>query len=283
MKISKKLYNYRKQNGITQTELGERLGVSAKVVSKWETEESLPSTDVLPVIADCLGVSIDELFDRQTKIETDIYKAVNQHFRFIPSSKASAELQHLISYSIEGIAYKHSEEIGCYKPKVLAEIDNEWLECIKNKDSRPQMYYDNREMLKEFIVNIDNDKLKFVALQIFPNNSFLNILDNYDTYLPILRVLCTKNADKMLKFLYSENAPKQLTVDHLSKNTGVIVDEAEAFLNDLHNIFKDELPSIRRVCIKGEYCNVYPNPVTNKLQLVIASSYFAAENWGGER
>ena len=114
-----------------------------------------------------------------------------------------AELQSLISYSIEGIAYKHSEERGWYKSQILAEIDTEWLELIKNKDPRPQMYYDNRNMLKELIVNVENDNLKFAFLQRFKDDSFTNILNHYNTYLPILKALSAENADKMLKYLFS--------------------------------------------------------------------------------
>ena len=283
MKIAEKIFNYRKEHGITQAALGEMLGVSDKVVSKWETGESLPSTELLPVVADCLGVSIDELFDRKIKTETDICKAANNYFRAVPSENAVAELQSLISYSIEGIAYKHSEERGWYKPQILAEIDTEWLELIKNKDPRPQMYYDNRNMLKELIVNVENDNLKFAFLQRFKDDSFTNILNHYNTYLPILKALSAENADKMLKYLFSNGAPNQLTAAHLSENTGVSVDKSESFLINLHDIFKDNLPSIRQACIEGKHYNVYPNPITSKLQLVIASAYFAAESWGGER
>ena len=70
MKIAEKIFNYRKEHGITQAAFGEMLGVSDKVVSKWETEESLPATEYLPIIADRLGLSIDELFDRKIKTET---------------------------------------------------------------------------------------------------------------------------------------------------------------------------------------------------------------------
>ena len=283
MNISEKLLNFRKENNLTQGELGERIGVSAKVISKWETGESLPATELLPSLADCLDVSVDWLFDRQTRAEYDICKTANAYFRSIPSDAAVSELQSLISYSIEGIAYKHSQERGWYKPEILAEIDSEWLELIKNKDSRPQMHYDNRQMLKELVVNVDNNKLKFVALQSFKDNSFLTVLDRYECYLPLLKALSVDGTDRMLKYLFSDNAPKQLTAEHLSEKTRVSVDKAESFLVTLHGVFKDNLPAIRQACIGGESHTVYPNPATNKLQLLLVASYFAAEDWQGER
>ncbi len=57
------LKKLRKEKGLTQEELAESVGVSAQAVSKWELG-SLPDAALLPVIADVLGVSIDEMFGR---------------------------------------------------------------------------------------------------------------------------------------------------------------------------------------------------------------------------
>ena len=51
----------RKEAGITQSEMGERLGVSAQSVSNWERGESLPDVSLLPDIACMLNCSVDTL------------------------------------------------------------------------------------------------------------------------------------------------------------------------------------------------------------------------------
>lgn len=51
----------RKQKGWTQVELAEKLQVSDKAVSKWEKDDSYPSIEFLPVLAELFGVSIDYL------------------------------------------------------------------------------------------------------------------------------------------------------------------------------------------------------------------------------
>lgn len=51
----------RKEKGITQKELAERLFISDKAVSKWETAASVPSIDLLIPLADELGVTVTEL------------------------------------------------------------------------------------------------------------------------------------------------------------------------------------------------------------------------------
>lgn len=51
----------RKEKGYTQKELAQRLFISDKAVSKWETAASIPDTALLIPLADMLGVSVTEL------------------------------------------------------------------------------------------------------------------------------------------------------------------------------------------------------------------------------
>ena len=51
----------RREKGWTQRELAERLYISDKAVSKWETGESVPDTGKLLPLANALGVSLDWL------------------------------------------------------------------------------------------------------------------------------------------------------------------------------------------------------------------------------
>lgn len=51
----------RKTLGLTQQALADRLFLSNKAVSKWETGQSLPDIDLLQPLADCLQVSVAEL------------------------------------------------------------------------------------------------------------------------------------------------------------------------------------------------------------------------------
>ena len=51
----------RRAAGMTQRELGERLFVSDKTVSRWERDECTPELALIPVIADLFGVTADEL------------------------------------------------------------------------------------------------------------------------------------------------------------------------------------------------------------------------------
>ena len=58
-KVGENIALLRKTKGITQSELGERIGVSFQAVSKWERGETLPDTALLPGLAKILETTID--------------------------------------------------------------------------------------------------------------------------------------------------------------------------------------------------------------------------------
>lgn len=60
-KIAEQIYTLRKAKGLTQNELGERVGVSFQAVSKWERGETLPDITVLPDLARVLETSVDNI------------------------------------------------------------------------------------------------------------------------------------------------------------------------------------------------------------------------------
>ena len=53
----------RESRKLTQSELADRLGVSSKTVSKWETATGLPDISLLQPLAEALGISVIELMN----------------------------------------------------------------------------------------------------------------------------------------------------------------------------------------------------------------------------
>lgn len=62
VKIGKFISECRKEKGLTQQELAERLGLTAKAVSKWETGKGLPDVSLYEDICKELGVTLNEFF-----------------------------------------------------------------------------------------------------------------------------------------------------------------------------------------------------------------------------
>lgn len=86
--LAQNLAKYRKNLGLTQIELAEKLNYSDKAVSKWERGESVPDLYVLKSLADLFGVTIDTLIalPKQEKIKT--YRNIPKK-RFIISLAAA--------------------------------------------------------------------------------------------------------------------------------------------------------------------------------------------------
>ena len=61
----------RRTSGMTQKELGERVGVSDKAVSRWERDECAPDLTLIPVLAEIFGVTSDEIL-RGQRINTQV-------------------------------------------------------------------------------------------------------------------------------------------------------------------------------------------------------------------
>ena len=59
--IGETIANLRKQKGMTQSELAEKMNVTDKAVSKWERDLSCPDINTISKLADILDVSVEEL------------------------------------------------------------------------------------------------------------------------------------------------------------------------------------------------------------------------------
>ena len=65
--IGEMISSLRKEKGMTQNDLAEKMNVTDKAVSKWERNLSCPDVNSIPKLAEILGVSVEELLNAQTK------------------------------------------------------------------------------------------------------------------------------------------------------------------------------------------------------------------------
>ena len=59
--IGETIASLRKEKGMTQSELAEKMNVTDKAVSKWERNLSCPDINTISKLANILGVSVEEL------------------------------------------------------------------------------------------------------------------------------------------------------------------------------------------------------------------------------
>ena len=65
--IGEIISSLRKEKGMTQSDLAEKMNVTDKAVSKWERNLSCPDVNSIPRLAEVLGVSVEELLNAQKK------------------------------------------------------------------------------------------------------------------------------------------------------------------------------------------------------------------------
>lgn len=68
---------------MTQKELGDRILVSDKTVSRWERDENTPDLSLIPMIADIFGITSDELLrgERNTQANDSMQNEVKNRAR----------------------------------------------------------------------------------------------------------------------------------------------------------------------------------------------------------
>ena len=81
--ISRNLAMLRKEKGLTQAELAEKLNYSDKAISRWEHGDTLPDVNVLCELCDFYGITLNDLADEECKIKeneaTKLSKEMNTY------------------------------------------------------------------------------------------------------------------------------------------------------------------------------------------------------------
>ena len=78
IQVGLKIANYRKEKGFTQKDLAEKLGVTDKSVSKWETGVNFPDVAILERLAEELDITVLELLDLETSSADEIVKEMTE-------------------------------------------------------------------------------------------------------------------------------------------------------------------------------------------------------------
>ena len=90
IKIGKFIAQLRKEQGLTQEQFGEKIGVTNKTVSRWERGNYLPPADVLLTMSELFGVSVDELLNGQYLKDEEYRQAAEENLTHVIKSSSFA-------------------------------------------------------------------------------------------------------------------------------------------------------------------------------------------------
>lgn len=96
-RIGEYLAALRKEHHMTQEQLGERIGVTNKTVSRWETGTYLPPVDALEQLSALYGITINEIISGRPLGEKEYEEAAEENIKSALSSSAFT-LQDRVAY-----------------------------------------------------------------------------------------------------------------------------------------------------------------------------------------
>ena len=102
----------RHEKNMKQDELAEKLGVSPQAVSKWENDISCPDISVLPALANCLGVTVDELLSGKAEPAVQVVPA-----------EARKDMKDMILRVVVDSTDGHKVRVNLPLPLIQAAID----------------------------------------------------------------------------------------------------------------------------------------------------------------
>lgn len=78
-KVGRFLKELRKENNMTQEQLGERIGVTNKTISRWETGNYMPPVENLKLLSDIYQVSINEILAGERLAQDNYMEAAEEN------------------------------------------------------------------------------------------------------------------------------------------------------------------------------------------------------------
>lgn len=227
--IGKNISKIRKALGITQSELGQAVGVSTQAVSRWECG-GMPDTELLPVIADKLDVSIDSLFGRKNSSEINIQTLLYNEIKDTPDKNKMEVICKYIWLMQQAASTKLLSEV---KPleDMLSAIESFDRDVNSDENLPWQIIISND--YGNMIYGLTND-MKFALVLPEYEKGYASMLKNPDEYVRLFKLLSKPNYLDMLISIYMSTPSENFTVNLASSKLNISVEDAKKILNDLY-------------------------------------------------
>ena len=221
--IGQHIKKFRLKKGYTQERLGELVGVTTQAVSKWE-RGSTPDAEILPRIADALGVDIDALFGRE---EQDIKLALSKGLSKLPRDEA----------------FRYTFDI-CWSIIIGLTGDADFTEDFMDtfvshsggKKDKPTDYF--AKSIQDdgmALARLSNDFRHFFLMVEPRDESVQNYFENMEAIRKVFALFADENTLKTIFYLYSMSHTP-ITASLISKGTGLKMHEVERCMNSICEI-----------------------------------------------
>lgn len=116
MELKDRLQLLRKQNGYSQEQLADKLGIARQTVSKWENGQTVPELNGLVLLSELYGVTIDRIVKQDDECNVALQSAVSSNidriieFLLLAKKKTYAADDHKTASSRTGSHDFHYED-----------------------------------------------------------------------------------------------------------------------------------------------------------------------------
>ena len=103
LKIGQFIAEQRKKNGLTQMQLAEKLNITDRAVSKWETGKSLPDSSIMLELCQILNISVNDLLSGEVVTMDNYNKELENNLLEMVKQKQEADKRLLRMETLAGL------------------------------------------------------------------------------------------------------------------------------------------------------------------------------------
>lgn len=123
--IGKFIAACRKEKGLTQAQLAERLGISDRAVSKWETGRSMPDSSIMLELCEIIGITVNDLLTgRRTTMEN--YKEMAERNLLMMKENEEKSNRALLKMEVVIVAISIAALLICFLAAAFAAKNDIW-------------------------------------------------------------------------------------------------------------------------------------------------------------
>lgn len=219
--LSERIAALRKERGLTQEQLGKMVGVSSQAVGKWE-KGGAPDVELLPVLAEKLGVTIDALFGLEGGNKINVETAVSNWLFSFPEMERMNQFCRLVWSSVK-----------CFLPDGLEIPRMEYLKsCRSGPAYSDQMMYSQLGGGGGLLMDVHAEDMSFVTLWPEPKEGYATYFAPMEDYRKLFELLAKPGCLELLEELYSRK-PKYFIPEAVSKQLDLPHENVVELLEEL--------------------------------------------------
>lgn len=215
--LSDRIARLRKERGLTQEQLGQLVGVSAQAVSKWE-KGGAPDVELLPALADRLGVTIDGLFGRESGPAKNMHRELTQWLCDMPVEQRFRQLYLLLESTAQNVS-----TLGSQVELARAGVPQALTSCYLSDGSWMRFYIKTDEGL---LLGVPSEDLPLYLLLPEPPAGYEAHFGNNEDYRRLFSALSLEGSLEVLRYLYGQK-DSYYTASAVSARTGLEKETAE--------------------------------------------------------